>query len=99
LIKLNTAIISLSADIDAYKFGQAIHTLYDFVWHDFADVYIEHAKTIETEETKQVLSYTLIQILKLVHPFMPFITEEIYADLPLPDKKLLMIEAWPVSQP
>ncbi len=98
LIKLNAAIISLSTDIDTYKFGQAIHTLYDFVWHDFADVYIEHAKTKETEETKQVLSYTLIQILKLLHPFMPFITEEIYADIPLPDKKLLMIEKWPVTQ-
>lgn len=98
LIQLNAAITSVSADIDTYKFGQAIHTLYDFVWHDFADVYIEHAKTKETEEMKQVLSYTLMQILKLLHPFMPFVTEEIYAGIPLPDKKLLIIETWPVSQ-
>ena len=98
LIKLNAVIVSLSADIDAYKFGQAIHTLYDFVWHDFADIYIECAKTKETEEMKQVLSHTLMQILKLLHPFMPFITEEIYASISLPDKKLLMIETWPVPQ-
>ncbi|MEK7487766.1 MAG: class I tRNA ligase family protein, partial [Patescibacteria group bacterium] len=47
---------------------------------------------------RAILFALLVGSLKLLHPFMPFITEEIYADIPLPDKKLLMIEKWPVTQ-
>ncbi len=95
LEKLNTTIMNVSADIDAFKFGQAIRTLYEFVWHDFADMYIEHSKTQDSEETKQVLSYVLVKSLKLLHPFMPFITEEIYRTLDIPEKKMLLVENWP----
>ncbi len=95
LEKLNATIASVTADIDAFKFGQALHTLYDFVWHDFADVYIEHAKTKDTDDVKRVLSFTLVNILALLHPFMPFITEEIRTNMPGDEIKLLMIEAWP----
>ncbi len=98
LEKLNQTMRSVSEDIDTFKFGQAIHTLYDFVWHDFADVYIEHIKMKDTEEVKQVLSHTLAQILKLLHPFMPFITEEIYGSLSIPEKKLLLVESWPAEK-
>lgn len=103
LEKLEQTKKSVSKDIDEYNFGQALHTLYDFIWHDFADVYIEYSKDKDTNEIKQVLYYTLMQILKTLHPFMPFITEEIYQNMftrqsPEEIKKngarVLMIENW-----
>ncbi len=95
LKKLKATTQSVNTDLESFNFGQALHTLYDFIWHDFADVYIEHSKTKETEEVKQVLSYTLSSILKILHPFMPFITEEIWSTLPVENKKPLIIEKWP----
>ena len=90
--------------IDNYNFGLALHDLYDFFWHEFCDVYIEEAKKqLQNEEqkehTKEILSYVLFTSLKLLHPFMPFITEEIYAKMQLPNKQLLMVESWPSSSP
>ena len=96
LEKLNEVIESVDKDIEKYNFGQALHTLYDFIWHDFADVYIEYSKTKETDNVKKVLSYTMANILKLLHPFMPFITEEIWGAFPIENKKSLIIEKWPV---
>src|SRR3989344_989847 len=86
---------SATKDIERYQFGQAAHTLYDFIWHDLADKYIEETKDKDDQETKDVLRYLLINILKLLHPFMPFVTEEIYSKLPIKNKKLLLIESWP----
>ncbi len=82
-------------NIEEYKFGQALHELYDFVWHSFADKYIEYSKNNESEETKQVLAYLLVNSLKLLHPFIPFITESIWEKFPLENKKLLIVENWP----
>lgn len=65
-------------DIENYEFGPALHKIYDFVWHEFADKYIELSKNREDENVKVVLGELLISSLKLLHPFMPFITEEIY---------------------
>ena len=97
----------IEEDIEKYEFGQALHEIYGFVWHDFADTWIEYSKKDESENWGKVLSYTLLEILKLLHPFMPFITEEIYQNLPIKprrkvgaptraseDKKLLLIEQW-----
>ncbi len=81
-------------NIDAYEFGQALHALYDFVWHDFADKYIEFTKNRADEETKKVLYSSLIGILKMLHPFMPHLTEEIHQNLPQKNKELLIIEEW-----
>ena len=78
--------------IENYEFGQAAHVLYDFVWHDFADVYIEKSKK---QKNEQVLLYVLVEALKLLHPFVPFITEEIYQTLPIENKTMLLIEKWP----
>lgn len=81
--------------IESYQFGPALHEIYDFVWHDFADKYIEESKKLKDQEaTKSVLLYSLAGIIKMLHPFMPFITEEIYQKLPIKDKKLLLIEQW-----
>ena len=95
LEKLGKTIKLTDEYIETFQFGQALHAIYEFVWYEFADKYLEYSKTSETEETGQTLSFVLINILKLLHPFMPFITEEIWASLPMDDKKLLIIESWP----
>ena len=95
LEKLNETIKLTNEHIDAFQFGQALHAIYEFVWREFADKYIEHSKTREDDGAKQTLAFTLATILKLTHPFMPFVTEEIWASLPANDKKLLIIEQWP----
>ncbi|MBX4211561.1 MAG: valine--tRNA ligase [Candidatus Yanofskybacteria bacterium] len=87
-----------TSSIQKYQFGDAAHTLYDFVWHDFADKFIEETKDKEDQTTKDTLFHTLVTSLKLLHPFMPFITEEIYSKLPIADKKLLLIEDWPYNR-
>jgi len=92
--------------LDNFQFGKAAQTLYKFFWNEFCDECIEHSKNqiknaktkIERENTKKVLLYSLLTSLKLLHPFIPFITEEIYQNLPLKDKKkCLMVEDWPVG--
>ena len=85
--------------IEKYEFGQALHKLYDFFWHDFCDIYLEVSKSqmvnVKTQKTTQaILLHTLAESLKLLHPFMPFITEEIWGKLPITNKKLLIIEPW-----
>jgi valyl-tRNA synthetase len=96
LKKLNNIIKSVDRDLENFEFGKACHTLYDFFWHDFCDIYIEESKKQNSEKTKETLLYVLSTSLKLLHPFMPFITEEIYQNLPLKEKKeCLMIEEWP----
>src|SRR3989339_1970494 len=93
--KLEQVIESVAENVDNYNFGQALHIIYDFVWHDFADKYIERSKTRKDEECKNVLSSVLASALKLLHPFMPFITEEIWSMMPGKNKKMLIIEKWP----
>ena len=76
--------------IDKYEFGRALHILYDFFWHDFCDAYIEESKKNMNAE---ILAYVLKESLKLLHPFMPFITEKIWGEMPN-GKNLLIIEEW-----
>jgi len=94
LKKLDDVIKEVNENLDNYEFGQALHLIYDFAWHDFADKYIEYSKDKKEEEIKQTLVYVLITIIKLLHPFIPFVTEEIW-DLIKKEKKLLIIEEWP----
>ena len=82
----------VSQKIEKYEFGPALHTLHDFFWHKFCDRYLEESKKNLNPE---ILLYVLMDSLKLLHPFMPFITERIWSELPLKNKKLLMIETWP----
>ena len=107
LKQLNKTVKSVNKDLENYQFGKAAHTLYDFFWHDFCDQYIEEAKKhlynksygrrkCGIDETRATLLYVLLTSLKLLHPFIPFITEEIYQKLPIKNKKKsLMIESWP----
>ncbi len=94
----------VTSDFDAYRFHLASEKLYHYVWHRFADVIIEESKTIlagEDADAKLSRQQTLLWILKksiiMLHPFMPFITEEIWAHVPQEEAKLLMIEEWPVK--
>ena len=96
LKQLNKTIKSVNKDLEQFKFGKAAHALYNFFWHDFCDRYIETSKKQNDKKTKEILFYVLVNSLKLLHPFMPFITEEIYQKLPVKNKKkCLMIETWP----
>lgn len=97
LKKLKETSVSITKQVDDYDFGPALHELYDFVWHDFADKYIEYSKGKNDPETKKVLLSVLAGILKLLHPFMPFVTEEIWSKFPHKKKGLLLIEKWPHS--
>ena len=93
---LDKTIKSVNKDLESFRFGQAAHILYSFFWHDFCDVYIEKSKKQNNEKTKKILLYVLSTSLKLFHPFIPFITEEIYQKLPIKNKRAcLMIEHWP----
>ena len=93
---LDKTVNSIDKYLENFQFGQAARDLYDFFWHDFCDTYIEKAKKQDNKETKQILLYVLLSSLKLLHPFIPFVTEEIYQGLPMKDKKeCLIIEDWP----
>ncbi len=93
--KISELIKTTNRYLENFEFGPALHELYEFIWHYFADKYIEFVKSSQTDVSKKILAVSLITILKLLHPFMPFITEEIYGKIPLADKKLLLVESWP----
>ncbi len=93
---LDKTIKSVNNGLENFQFGKAAHTLYNFFWHDFCDIYIEKAKSQNNKKTKKILVYVLLSSLKLLHPFIPFISEEIYQKLPIKTKKkCLMVEEWP----
>jgi len=81
--------------MDNFRYGQAAESIYQFFWKKFCDKYIESTKD-RRKQAQPILFFVLAQSLKLLHPFMPFITEEIYQKLPLKNKKRsLTIETWP----
>lgn len=83
-------------NIERFYLHEAAQELYQFIWHDFADKYIEDVKNRIDEKSFTVLTNLFCIQLKLLHPFMPFITEEIYQKMPAHGKSI-MIEPWPVS--
>ncbi len=105
LSKLNTLVKEVTDNMDAFEIGVASAKVYDFIWDTYCDWFIELCKarlTGEDERSKvnaqNVLCYVLIETLKLLHPFMPFITEEIYQALPhtAEDKgEFIMLQKWP----
>jgi valyl-tRNA synthetase len=81
--------------MENYRYGQVAELVYQFFWKKFCDKYIESTKD-RRKQAQPILLFVLAQSLKLLHPFMPFITEEIYQKLPLKNKKSsLTIESWP----
>lgn len=94
LSKLNHLISEVSKDLENYQYSQAGDKLKDFTWTEFADWYLEIAKFEENKSEKQwILNHILENILKMWHPFMPFVTEFIWSELG--KEKLLLIENWP----
>ncbi len=105
LSKLNSLIPEMTENMDKYELGVAAQKIYDFIWDSYCDWYIEFTKARlqgEDQEAKlqaqQVLCYVLTEMLKLLHPFMPFITEEIWQALPH-EGDFLMLQKWPEYRP
>ena len=101
LTRLNETIEQVTRLSDRYEFGEVGRALYNFIWDDFCDWYIEMAKLPlngEDEEakkmTRSVLAYVLDNTMRLLHPFMPFITEEIWQNLPH-EGESITVAAWP----
>lgn len=99
LSKLNSCIREVTVNMNKYELGVALTTLHDFVWYDFCDWYIELCKSAlygndqsKKQKTVSVLIYVLNQTLKLLHPFIPFVTEEIYSYLPNNDGSIMVSE-------
>ena len=104
LSRLNTLVKEVTENLESFEIGVASAKVYDFLWDTYCDWYIELTKTRlngEDEAAKlvaqNVLCYVLTQLLKLLHPFMPFLTEEIYQALPRieGDESILMVSRWP----
>ena len=96
LTKYNKVIKNVIKHMDKYDFNIVGTELYNFIYDDFCSNYIEMAKyTIENDTTKSVLCYVLTGILKMLHPFMPFVTEEIYSMLPIKESESIMISDYP----
>ena len=101
LTRLNETIATVTKLADKYEFGEVGRALYNFIWDDFCDWYIEMAKLPlygENEEakktTRSILAYVLDQTMRLLHPFMPFLTEEIWQNLPH-DGESITVAKWP----
>ncbi|MBU9721936.1 MULTISPECIES: valine--tRNA ligase [Bacillaceae] len=104
LTRLQETIETVTRFIDAYEFGEVGRALYNFIWDDFCDWYIEMAKLPLNGEdeaakhtTRSVLAYVLDNTMRLLHPFMPFITEEVWQHLPH-EGESITVAAWPEKQ-
>ncbi len=100
--KYNTLVRDVTENLDRFELGMAVQKLYDFIWDVFCDWYIEICKARlngEDEKAKNtarsVLVYVFTNTLALLHPFMPFITEEIWQTMPHGDEQALMVTEWP----
>src|SRR3989344_397532 len=104
LNELNDVTADVTKDIDEYRFYMAGEKLYHYVWHTFADLVIEESRPILAENDavakasrQWFLYYALVTFLKLLHPFMPFVTESIWQKLPQKDTDMLMVARWPMN--
>lgn len=95
LTKLNETIHAVTKSMDKYEFNNAGSCLYSFIWDIFCDKYIEMSKFSESNGTKSTLLYTITCIIKMLHPFMPFVTEEIYSNFEIKDTELLLQSEYP----
>ncbi len=101
LSKLNNLIADVTENLDKYEMGIAVQKVYDYIWDTYCDWYIEltkarlYSEDADRKQTAiQVLTYVLDQVLRLLHPFMPFITEEIWQSLPH-EGEALIVAKWP----
>ncbi len=109
LSRMNFAVSEVEKGFREYKFNDAAQAMYTFVWHEFCDWYIELVKnrmyskeesSAESAQTaKQVLFHIIRNALKLLHPVMPFITEEIWSRIKNADESMIMVASWPLINP
>lgn len=92
--KMEVLVKNITKSIDDFRLHEAAQELYQFSWHEFADLYIEDVKERIDESSFIILNSSFIILLKLLHPFMPFVTEELYQQLKL-GNKMLIVEKWP----
>ena len=97
LSKLNKVISKVTKNMESYEFNNAGGELYSFIWSDFCDSYIEMSKfSLDSVSTKSTLCYAISAILKMLHPFMPYVTDEIYSMLPIRDAENIMVSSYPL---
>ena len=96
LTKLNKTIKSVRKNMDKYDFNVVGNELYKFIWEDFCDTYIEYSKvSSDNISTKSCLILVLTDIIKMLHPFMPYVTDEIYNSLPVKDSENIILSSYP----
>ncbi len=102
--EFDSVVKDITSDMENYRFYMSAEKIYHYAWHTFADIILEDSKKVlkegseeEKKSRKQLLLKVLSEILIVLHPFTPFVTEEIWSDMPIDDKKLLIVEAWPVK--
>ena len=96
LTKLNRTIKNVRKNMDKYDFNVVGNELYKFIWEDFCDVYIEYSKVSSNNiSTKSTMLLVLTDIIKMLHPFMPYVTDEIYESLPIKDGKNILLSNYP----
>lgn len=97
LTKLNKIIKNVRTNMDKYDFNLVGNELYKFIWEDFCDTYIEYSKvSIDNASTKSCLILVLTDIIKMLHPFMPYVTDEIYDSLPVKEAENIILSSYPV---
>ena len=98
LSRFYSALDSITKSLDNFRFNEAAKNIYEFFWHEFCDWYIELSKKTISKDTTQVVLYKVLEkILRILHPLMPFITEEVWQNLPH-DGKSIMVSSWPHMQ-
>jgi valyl-tRNA synthetase len=102
LKELNDLAKDATSDMDNFRFYMASEKIYHYIWHNFADIILEETKKVlasgvakDITSRKQLLLHIWNISLRLLHPFMPFITEEVWSYMPQEGKKLLIVEKWP----
>lgn len=96
LKRLNETIEKITTLLEKFRFSEAADTIYHFMWHEVADVYVEQVKEhTDLRVSLSVLRHVIINGLKLLHPFMPFVTEAVWRELPKKNKETLIVSKWP----
>ena len=104
LSTLNTVAKEVNENLDKFELGMAVQKVYEFIWDCYCDWYIEltkarlHSDTEDAQNARQVLVYVLDQILRLLHPFMPFVTEKIWQTIPH-EGETVMLQSYPTFKP
>jgi valyl-tRNA synthetase len=98
LSRLYSALGDVAKSLEQYRFNEAASRLYEFFWHEFCDWYIEFSKFSLEDRTTEIILYKILEkSLRMLHPFMPFITEELWQNLPH-DRPPIMVSSWPHMQ-